>query len=113
MKEPTMNANEDLQQQITEAIQASECIVNCLHEGDFEGAKKFDLQRADFIRALSKCRNLEDMPVNFTTQLKLLSELNESILSISHELRDNVLTEIRVGQTNRSRHEQYIRNQNL
>jgi len=108
-----MNTEESLQQQITHAITASENIINCLHEGDFEAAKKYDLERASFIRALSKYQNLDDLVPKYGAQLEKLSELNTSILAISGKLRDEVLTQITAEQANRTRHEQYLQHQGL
>ena len=108
-----MNSSSELQSQLTDAIRVSENIVACLHSGDFEAAKQLDQERAEFIRALSKCRDLHKLMPAFVDQFKELSRLNESIISISRALRDDVLTEITAEQANRSRHKQYIQNQNL
>lgn len=108
-----MNSSLELQCQLTEAIRVSENIVACLHSGDFEAAKQLDLDRAEFIRALSKCRDIDIMMPTLADPLNELMRLNESIISISHALRDDVLTEITTEQTNRSRHKQYLQNQSL
>jgi len=108
-----MQSAEELLYQLSDAINASENIVTCLQSGDFEGAKKFDIDRAGFIRELSKYRNLDEMMPSLSEKLTKLLQLNNSIISLSHSLHDDVLTEMRVSQSNRLSHEQYLNNQKL
>lgn len=108
-----MHTTEELQYQLKDAINASENIVTCLQAGDFERAKSLDLERAGFIRALSRCRNLDEMIPELSEDLTKLSQLNNSIISLSHSLYDDVLTDMRVSQSNRLSHEQYLYNQKL
>lgn len=108
-----MDTGESLKQQIMHAIRASENIINCLHAGDYEAAKKYDLERASFIRDLSKYKNLDDLVPKYGVQLEKLSDLNTTILTISGKLRDEVLTQIVTEQANRVGHEQYLQHQGL
>lgn len=112
-----MQTNNQLKQeldfQLTNAISASEKIISCLQSGDFDQAKKLDLQRVDFIRLLAKYRNFDDLMPSFGNQFRKLSELNQSIISISHSLRDDVLTQLCSERTNKQSHQQYLQNQRL
>ena len=108
-----MQVIDELGLQLSDAITASENIVNCLHHGDFEAAKEHDLERAAFIRTLSQYRDLDGLVHKHGEQLRKLSDLNESILEISGLLRDEVLTQITKEQTNKSGHVQYLQNQRL
>ncbi len=103
----------ELQHQISHAIDASENIIACLHTGDFEGAKKYDSERASFIRTLSKCRNIDAAMPLLADDLQTLAQLNESIIVLSRFLRDEVLTDIRTIHLNRASHGEYIENQNI
>lgn len=102
-----------LQQQILQAIDASEKIVASLRSGDLEEAEKQDNKRAECVRALSKWRNFDAMAIPYTKEIEKLAELDKTILLFGQQLHDEVLTEMRQEQTNRVRHVQYVQNQRL
>ena len=113
MQVKTEQIDEKLKQQLTDAISASEDIVDCLRKGDFDAAKRHDLLRANFVRTMSKCRNLDELAYKYHSQLEKLSELNTSIMTLSSQLRDDVLTQMTSEHENKLRHKEYLKNQRL
>jgi hypothetical protein len=103
----------ELHQHILQAVNASESIVASLQSGNLQDAEQFNDTRAGCIRAMSKCQNFESIANAYTSDLEKLSQLDKTILSLSNDLRDEVLTQICEEQTNRSKHVQYTQNQKL
>ncbi len=108
-----MFGSQELQQQIHQAIEASENIINSLQRGNIEEADKYEGMRAACVRALSKCQNFETMALPYKEELVKLAELDKTILKFSEKLRDEVLTDIRKKQSNRLSRTQYAENQGL
>ena len=108
-----MFESQTLHQKILEAIDVSEKIIVSLQRGNLKQAEYYDSKRAQCVRALSRCQSFEALVVPYMTEIDKLTELDKSILLFSQNLRDEVLTEIRLEQTNRVRHIQYAQNQQL
>ncbi len=103
----------ELYQQLLLAIDHSENIIISLQNGSIDAAGEYDSQRAERVRALSKCQNFEEMASSFLADISTLTELDKTILLLSQTMRDEVLTELRQEQTNKSGHIQYNQNQQL
>jgi hypothetical protein len=108
-----MSSQQDFREQIIQAIHASENIIVSLYAGDIEAAERFDQERVNFIRSMSKRQNLDNLVPTFSVELERLSELDKSIVCLGEKLRDEILTDIQVEQVNRLVHVQYAQNQKL
>lgn len=108
-----MFSSEELHQQLLQAIDHSENIIISLQNGSIDAAGDYDSKRAECVRALSKCQNFEEMASPFIADVSTLAELDKTILLLSQTLRDEVLTELRKEQTNKTGHLQYNLNQQL
>ena len=108
-----MLSQEDIHQQVLNAIFASQNIITSLQSEDLEAAQRFDDDRIKLIRTLSNYQNFEKLLTPFHDELIKLAELDKAILSISEKLRDETLTHIREDQSNRLGCVQYAQNQRL
>ncbi|MFK8027947.1 MAG: hypothetical protein AB8C40_07790 [Gammaproteobacteria bacterium] len=105
--------SQELHQKLLQAIDHSENIITSLKNGRIGAAGEYDSKRAECVRAISKCQNFEEMASPFIADVSTLAELDKTILFLSQTLRDEVLTELRQEQTNKSGHMQYNQNQQL
>ena len=87
--------NETLNEELDNALQASDEILISLQAGEWEKVKKLNNIRMKSIRMLSLCQKSDIAWQNFGDKLNKMKGLDQQILELSSKLRDEVANEIR------------------
>ena len=104
---------QNIHQQITQAVEASENIIIALQAGELEAVKQYDDVRIDLVRVMSRYKNIDNLTLSYRLEFEKLLHLDKEIITISNKLRDEVLTHLREERTNKSGCVQYVQNQRL
>ena len=90
-----------LSNELDNALRASEEILNCIAEGDWEKVNSLNYVRMKLIRMLSMCQNYDIPWQEFGEKLYRMKVLDQQILASSKTLREETMAKIRQARANK------------
>ena len=93
-----MISEQVLGNELDNALVASEELLTCIQNDDWENVNKLNNVRMKLIRMLSMCRKSEFCWQNFGDKFKKMKELDEQILQVSKQRYNALALQIRQTQ---------------